>query len=265
MAEAFAQSLAPKIENILTGSNLSSVSAKAVRKTLINEGIDESYIKSYKPQIDEVIKNIYLRLSTAAATLPDTPDQKPTNLLETPSNGGVKREPPTSSQISEVKRSRTTAKAKSAATVGSDEEGRPAKKKAKPRKKKKVEGEKSDVPANNPFNKPLQLSQALSTLLGESQASRPQVVKMLWAYIKGNGLQDPEDKRYILCDDKMMEVFKEPRVHMMTMNKVLSSHFSPLPVSEQPTDPTPVIPAVVPESEPLSLSTTYDAKFGADW
>jgi upstream activation factor subunit UAF30 len=39
---------------------------------------------------------------------------------------------------------------------------------------------------------------------------------MLWAYIKGNDLQDPQDKRYILCDDKMMEVFGEPRVHMMT-------------------------------------------------
>lgn len=55
-----------------------------------------------------------------------------------------------------MKKARTTAKAKSAATVGSDEEG-PAKKKAKPRKRKKAEGEKSDAPANNPFNKPLQL------------------------------------------------------------------------------------------------------------
>lgn len=37
-------------------------SAKAVRKRLINEGIDESYIKNYKPQIDEVVRTIDFRL-----------------------------------------------------------------------------------------------------------------------------------------------------------------------------------------------------------
>jgi len=42
-------------------------------------------------------------------------------------------------------------------------------------------------------------------------------------YIKANGLQDPRDKRYILCDDKL-STFLGNRVHMMTMNKILSSH-----------------------------------------
>lgn len=44
-------------------------SAKAVRKRLITEGIDESYIKNYKPQIDEVVRTIDFRLSAGILIL----------------------------------------------------------------------------------------------------------------------------------------------------------------------------------------------------
>jgi chromatin remodeling complex protein RSC6 len=39
------------------------------------------------------------------------------------------------------------------------------------------------------------LSPALSSLLGESQLSRPQTVKKIWEYVKARDLQDPSDKR----------------------------------------------------------------------
>lgn len=54
-----------------------------------------------------------------------------------------------------------------------------------------------------------------------SQLSRPQVVKKIWEYIKANELQDPSDKRQILCDEKLQSVFKTDKVHMFTMNKLL--------------------------------------------
>ena len=54
-----------------------------------------------------------------------------------------------------------------------------------------------------------------------SQLSRPQVVKQIWVYIKANNLQDPADKRQIMCDEKMQLVFKSDKVHMFTMNKLL--------------------------------------------
>ena len=44
--------------------------------------------------------------------------------------------------------------------------------------------------------------------------SRPEVVKKIWDYVKANGLQDPNDKRYILCDDSLRPVFGE-KVHML--------------------------------------------------
>ncbi|TVY32114.1 Upstream activation factor subunit, partial [Lachnellula subtilissima] len=71
------------------------------------------------------------------------------------------------------------------------------------------------------FHKQYHLSAPLADLVGEVTLSRPQVVKKLWEYIKGHDLQDPSDKRQILCDDKLQLVFKQDKVHMFTMNKLL--------------------------------------------
>ncbi|KAF8467655.1 hypothetical protein BDZ91DRAFT_722830 [Kalaharituber pfeilii] len=94
---------------------------------------------------------------------------------------------------------------------------------SQPGKKKRA------INRNNPFNAPMQLSEALSDLIGKTECSRPECVKSIWAYVKEHGLQDPNDKRYIICDDSMKRVFNgASRVHMFTMNKYLSSHIFPL-------------------------------------
>ncbi len=68
------------------------------------------------------------------------------------------------------------------------------------------------------------LSAPLAELLGETQLSRPQTVKKIWEYIKERDLQDPSDKRQIRCDDALRTVFKQDRVHMFTMNKILNQN-----------------------------------------
>ena len=70
----------------------------------------------------------------------------------------------------------------------------------------------------------MNLSPALSELLNETQLSRPQTVKKIWEYVKERELQDPEDKRQIRCDEPLRAVFKQDRVHMFTMNKILSQN-----------------------------------------
>lgn len=66
------------------------------------------------------------------------------------------------------------------------------------------------------------LSAPLSALLdGETTMSRPQTVKKIWKYIKSNSLQDPNDGRMIICDEKLRAVFGKDSVHMFTMNKLL--------------------------------------------
>lgn len=101
---------------------------------------------------------------------------------------------------------------------------------AEPEKKKRA------INRSNPFNAPMQLSEPLSELIGMTECSRPECVKNIWAYVKANGLQDPSDKRYILCDESMKRVFNgAARVHMFTMNKVLSNHIFPLPKKTEET------------------------------
>ena len=58
--------------------------------------------------------------------------------------------------------------------------------------------------------------------------SRPQTVKKVWAYIREHELQDPSDRRQIRCDEPMRAVFKQDRIHMFTMTKILSQNlYSP--------------------------------------
>ena len=68
------------------------------------------------------------------------------------------------------------------------------------------------------------LSEPLAALLDAQSLSRPQTVKRIWAYVKERDLQDPSDKRQIRCDDAMRAVFKQDKVHMFTMNKLLAGH-----------------------------------------
>lgn len=91
-----------------------------------------------------------------------------------------------------------------------------------------IDGSGSDVKEKNRnggFHKELMLSPPLSALMdNEVKLSRPQTVKRIWEYVRANDLQDPSDKRMIRCDDAMRAVFKQDKVHMFTMNKILSQN-----------------------------------------
>ncbi|KAL8701943.1 MAG: hypothetical protein Q9201_004648 [Fulgogasparrea decipioides] len=113
----------------------------------------------------------------------------------------------------------------------------PVKKKKTPKKKtadrvdaaddSEVDSETAEKKINRSggFHKPLTLSAPLSALLdGEFQLSRPQTVKRIWEYVRERDLQDPNDKRWIRCDDALKAVFKAEKVHMFTMNKLLAQN-----------------------------------------
>jgi DNA topoisomerase-1 len=71
-----------------------------------------------------------------------------------------------------------------------------------------------------------QLSEELKLLVKVDQASRPELTRLIWDYIKSHQLQDPKDKRYILCDNLMQKVFQEPRIHMTQIAGKLGVHLS---------------------------------------
>lgn len=53
-------------------------------------------------------------------------------------------------------------------------------------------------------------------------------MKQLWAYIRKNNLQDPSNKRKIICDDALRVVFETDCTDMFKMNKLLAKHILPL-------------------------------------
>jgi len=116
--------------------------------------------------------------------------------------------------------------------------GTTSKKKSNKRKKRdddEQDGEerKKRKKGNTGIHKPLILSSVLAEFLQAEEMSRLEVVKRLWAYIKEHELQDPSDKRFIVCDSRLMTIFKQDRIHSFTMNKFLTDH---LKKKEVPTD-----------------------------
>lgn len=53
-------------------------------------------------------------------------------------------------------------------------------------------------------------------------------MRQLWAYIRKNNLQDPSNKRKIICDDALRVVFECDCTDMFKMNKLLAKHILPL-------------------------------------
>jgi upstream activation factor subunit UAF30 len=71
---------------------------------------------------------------------------------------------------------------------------------------------------------PYQLSSELAAVVGQPILPRPQVVSKIWEYIKANDLQNPNDGREILCDEKLRAVMKTNKVSMFKMNQLISPH-----------------------------------------
>ena len=71
----------------------------------------------------------------------------------------------------------------------------------KPKAKKKVAGG-----GKNGYTALVKLSENLADIVGGDEMPRHEVVKRMWAYIKENKLQDPKNKQFIKCDEKLSKV-----------------------------------------------------------
>ena len=76
----------------------------------------------------------------------------------------------------------------------------------------------------NALQKPLQPSEELAEVVGTSPLPRGEVVSKIWEYIRSHNLQNPENRREILADDKLTKVFGTDKVTMFEMNKHLTRH-----------------------------------------
>ncbi|CAI0375437.1 unnamed protein product, partial [Linum tenue] len=134
--------------------------------------------------------------------------------------------------------------------------GRSSKRKtrAKGRSRKQPgEGKKS---GGGSFTKLCLLSPQLEEFLGALEMARTEVVKQLWVYIKEKELQDPSNKRNILCDEPLRTIFCVDSINMFEMNKALTKHIWPL-------DSDDVIPAKTATQK--EKQKQQESEEGTDW
>ncbi|PCH35636.1 SWIB-domain-containing protein [Wolfiporia cocos MD-104 SS10] len=245
------------------GTDLTTISAKRVRKQLLEQdsSLTADFIKENKEEIDLLIARVYEEVNTeltrgAAEEGGSSPSKRKraeeANGDEEDGDEGEEedarpaktkkaRKGMTDEEVARqlsnelngrARASRTSTTrgrgrggkrggkrgAKSAATVDSDG-GEAGDSDADGESKKKKTGRRGGG-----FQKEYSLSAPLAEVVGVNKLSRPQTVKQLWEYIKANGLQNPTQKKEIICDDKMKAIFNVDKIDMFKMNKELGKH-----------------------------------------
>lgn len=72
----------------------------------------------------------------------------------------------------------------------------------------------------------LKLSETLADFMGSDTASRMEITKEIWKYIKKHGLQDEDDRRMIVPDDVLAEIIGSKPINMMKLAGKISAHVS---------------------------------------
>lgn len=93
----------------------------------------------------------------------------------------------------------------------------------KPKAKKKKAGGGG---GKNGYTAPVKLSENLADIVGGDEMPRHEVVKRMWAYIKENKLQDPKNKQFIKCDEKLSKVIPTKKFRGFGMVKYLKDHMN---------------------------------------
>lgn len=80
---------------------------------------------------------------------------------------------------------------------------------------------------NTAFMRPVRISEALAEVIGHGPMARTEVTKKLWDYIKKHKLQDQNNKRNIIPDQKLSRVFgSSAPIDMFKMASKVSKHLT---------------------------------------
>jgi upstream activation factor subunit UAF30 len=79
----------------------------------------------------------------------------------------------------------------------------------------------------NVLQKPLTPSAELSEVIGPGPHTRAEATAKLWSYIKDNGCQNPQNRRKIVADAKLLAVFGgATKATMFEVPKHLNRHLT---------------------------------------
>ncbi|CAE6334784.1 unnamed protein product [Rhizoctonia solani] len=243
--------------------DLNTVSAKRVRAQLkVNlPNLEDEWVREHKAEIDALIATVFDRVRAGMGEgenendqIPSPPATSPVPAAPAPTSTvtGNKRKRTVEEEADaeyarklaselnghntragsvgkkkEPKSRRKQTKSAKEINDSDEEDDAPKKKKSKPKKAKKQDDGDGEEKKKGGYQKELNFgldSPALAAFTGVSALSRPQIVKRLWDHIKANNLQNPQDKREILCDDQMRGLFNVDKINMFQMNKVIGVH-----------------------------------------
>lgn len=75
------------------------------------------------------------------------------------------------------------------------------------------------------ITKELEVSEEMADFMGKNSASRAQVMKKIWAYIKKHDLQNEKNRRMIEPDDELATILGAKTLSMFEIAKKLNKHF----------------------------------------
>lgn len=74
------------------------------------------------------------------------------------------------------------------------------------------------------FMRKLTPSKELAVIVGDSPLARTHAVTKIWDHVKKHNLQNPKNKRNIMCDEALQKVFKKKEVSMFEMAGMIGKH-----------------------------------------
>jgi upstream activation factor subunit UAF30 len=80
-------------------------------------------------------------------------------------------------------------------------------------------------PKPNGFTKPLRLSEEMAAWVGKPEASRPEITKHLWSYVKERELQDPANRQWIVADATLKKLTGEAKFKGFSFSALIKKHF----------------------------------------
>ncbi|CAF0819891.1 unnamed protein product [Adineta steineri] len=229
-----ADKLRREIQIILKDADLNTLSSKKVRQML--EALFKCDFTERKKEIDDILMAEITTRDTTQANNDEQEDDEDDEQVETSDD----EKPAPSHTKKSKKQQRRTNHLNNQQIAKSDEElameihqqeNRPSLRHSRPVKStsslsnKKSSTIKSERRKTS-YNKELDLSDQLASVVGGNQMPRSEVVKRMWAYFKEHNLMDPHNKQYVNCDETLAKLFGRKRVRAFGMLKDLTKHMS---------------------------------------
>jgi len=209
------------IAEILDDADLNTITAKKVRQQL--EAKLKLDLLDRKKEIDELVMEALEKKQDGDKSEEEVSEDEG----KKPKVSGGKRRKQSDSESEDEfvpeKKSKGKAKKKGSDDDSADEDYGKRRKSAPAKKAAAAGGAKKR--GGTGFTKILKLSPELSSVMGQPEMARHEVVKKVWSIIKEKNLYDPKNKQFAICDAELLPVFGVKRFRTFGMMKHLKNHF----------------------------------------